>query len=115
MEPVLSITTRTLLGTHIVELKGELDTSTARGVSDVLVEVAGSTVVVDMSQLTYLDSAGISAIVTARSRIQEEGRGDLVVSRPSGNAHRALEIASLSSWIVAWNPEWDGWRSDWDE
>jgi anti-sigma B factor antagonist len=115
MEPEFSITTRTLLGTHIVELNGELDAATANGVADALVEVAGSTVVVDMSELTFLDSTGISAIVKARNRIQKEGRGDLVVSRPSRIVHQALEIVGLSSWIVAWSSDWDGWRSDGNE
>jgi len=107
MEPEFSITTRNLPGIHIVALKGELDTATVDGVAKTLIEIAGSTVVLDMSDLTFLDCSGIAAIVTARNRILKDGQGGLVVTRPSRIVHRALEIVGLSSWIVAWNPEWD--------
>ena len=55
-------------------LHGELDIVSAYDLALALVEVAGSTVVVDLSDLTFMDSTGISALVMARKRILDDGR-----------------------------------------
>ena len=70
-------------------------------------EAAGSTVIVDLSDLTFIDSSGISALVVARNRILADGRGQLVLTRPGGIVRTALEIVRLSTWIVEWSPDWD--------
>jgi anti-anti-sigma factor len=105
--PEFSVTVRGLSGVHIVALHGELDVVSADGLADALVEEAGSTLVVDLSDLTFIDSTGIGALVTARNRILADGQGQLVLSRPGGIVRRALEIVGLSAWIVEWSPDWD--------
>lgn len=105
--PEFSISTRILPDVHIVALQGELDIASADGVADAIVEVDGSTVVVDLSGLTFMDSTGISALVVARRRILAEGQGQLVVTRPSNIVRTALEIVGLSGWIVEWSTDWD--------
>ena len=107
MSPQFSVTSRDLPGLHIVALHGELDIVSAGGLADALVEVAGSTLVVDLSDLTFTDSTGIGALVVARNRIVEDGRNQLVLSRPGGIVRRALESVGLSAWIVEWSPDWD--------
>jgi hypothetical protein len=42
---------------HIVALRGELDREAAVGLSTWLVEIAGSPVVVDLSELSFMDSS----------------------------------------------------------
>ena len=73
---------------------------------EALVEVAGSTVVVDLSDLTFMDSTGIGAVVVARNRVLSKGRGQLVVTRPTAIVRRALEIVGFDAWIVDWSPDW---------
>lgn len=102
-----SITTRELPNVHIVALHGELDIVSAYELALALVEVAGSTVVVDLSDLTFMDSTGITALVMARKRILADGRGELVLTRPAGIVGKALEIVGLNAWIVDWSREWD--------
>ena len=92
---------------HVVALHGELDIVSAGGLADALVEVAGSTVVVDLSGLTFMDCSGIDALVAAKNRILANGLGQLVVTRPSAIVRRALEIVGLGGWIMAWSPDWD--------
>jgi anti-anti-sigma factor len=104
--PEFSITDRDLRGVHIVALHGELDIESADGLADALVDIAGSTVVVDLSDLTFMDSTGIGALVVARNRILADGQSQLVVTRPTGIVRKALEIVGLSSWIVEWSPDW---------
>ncbi len=107
MLPEFSITTRSLPSVHVVALHGELDIASADGVADAIVGVAGSTVVVDLSDLTFMDSTGIGALAVARRRILSEGQGQLVVTRPSEIVRKALEIVGLSAWIVEWSADWD--------
>jgi anti-anti-sigma factor len=91
---------------HVVALRDELDIVSAGGLADALVKVAGSTVVVDLSGLTFMDCSDIDALVTAKTRILANGLGQLVVTRPSAIVRRALEIVGLGGWIMAWSPDW---------
>lgn len=107
MSPEFSFTARDLPDVHVVALYGELDIVSAYGLALALVEVAGSTVVVDLSGLTFMDSSGISALVMAKNRIQADGRGQLLLTEARGIVREALEIVGLGSWIVDWSPDWD--------
>lgn len=108
MVPAFSITVRDLpdLDVHVVELSGELDIVSADFLTDVLADVAGSTVVVDLSDLTFIDCRGISALVRARGRIVASKLGEVVLTKPSGIVRKALGIVGLSEWIVEWSPDW---------
>jgi anti-anti-sigma factor len=105
--PELRITTRNIPDIHIVALHGELDIASVDGLTDALVEIAGSTVVVDLSGLTFMDSTGIGALVVAKNRVLSKGLGQLVVTRPTAIVREAMEIVGLGAWIVEWSPEWD--------
>jgi anti-sigma B factor antagonist len=105
--PEFSFTVRDLPDLHVVALHGELDIASADDLAHSLVELAGSTVVVDLSDLTFMDSSGIGALVRARNRIKANGQGDLVLTRPGAIVGRALEIVGLSAWILEWAPDWD--------
>jgi anti-sigma B factor antagonist len=105
--PEFSITVRNLRDLHLVTLHGELDVASADGLANSLVELAGSTVVVDLSDLMFMDSTGIGALVRARNRIRADGLGELVLTRPGAIVHRALEIVGLDAWIIDWSTDWD--------
>ena len=106
MLPEFSITVRNLPDTHVVMLHGELDVLSADGLENSLVELAGSTLVADLSDLVFMDSSGMGALVRARNRIKADGLGDLVLTRPSPIVQKALEIVGLSASIVDWSPDW---------
>jgi anti-sigma B factor antagonist len=92
-------------GVHLVTLKGELDMATAEGLAAWLVTVSGSAVVVDLSNLTFMDSSGISALVMARNRMIQDGN-DLILTRPQPMVQRALEVVGLAGWLAPWDPGW---------
>jgi anti-sigma B factor antagonist len=106
--PEFSITIRDLpdLDIHLVELSGELDIVSADFLTDVLVDVAGSTVVVDLSGLTFMDGRGVAALIAARKRIAAKGVGSIVLTEPRRMVRRPLEILGLGDWIVERSPEW---------
>jgi stage II sporulation protein AA (anti-sigma F factor antagonist) len=104
--PEFSLTARHVPDVHLVALHGELDIVSADWLTDALVEVAGSTVVVDLSDLTFMDCSGIDALVAAKNRIVAQGLGQLVLARPGALARRALDVLGLGALIVEWSPDW---------
>ena len=92
-------------GGRVIALSGELDACTCRGLTESLIGPPGSLIVIDLGELTFMDSSGIGAIQAARRRAIEDG-GNLVVCRPSPMVYRVLEITGLDMWVTDWNPEW---------
>lgn len=90
----LQITTRTVDGVHYVALDGELDLTDAKRVERTLVEVAGSTVVLDIGGLRFVDAAGLGAIVAARALVLAEGN-HLVVRGAQPQLRRVFRLAGL--------------------
>jgi anti-sigma B factor antagonist len=106
--PEFSVTIRNLpdLDMHVVELSGELDIVSAGFLTDLLVDVAGSTVVVDLSGLTFMDCSGVAALIAARDRIAANGLGSIVLTEPRRMVRKPLEILGLGDWIVERSPDW---------
>jgi anti-anti-sigma factor len=68
-----------------VELRGELDLSTVGQVQNELNRVeaeAPELLVLDLSQLTFLDSTGLRCVVRADERAREGGRRLVIVKGP---------------------------------
>jgi anti-sigma B factor antagonist len=103
-----SITIRNLpdLDIHVVELSGELDIVSADFLTEALVDVAGSTVVVDLSGLTFMDGRGVAALIAAGDRIAAKGLGSIVLTEPQRMVRKPLEILGLGDWIVERSPDW---------
>jgi anti-anti-sigma factor len=99
------VTSHDFDGGRLFALRGELDASTCQGLAERLIGLPGSLVVVDLCQLTFIDSSGVGAIHAARQMAISDG-GTLVVSRPTPIVHRVLEITGLDVWIVDWDPAW---------
>jgi anti-sigma B factor antagonist len=81
-------------GTRIVRLTGELDLVSADAVRSAVVHAGGPTVVVDLSGLEFIDSSGLSALLTARRQLTSTGHR-LVLSGAKGAARRAFEVSGL--------------------
>ena len=84
---------------HVVSLYGQLDLANADQVRDALIGVAGSTVVVDLSGLHFLDSSGIAALLSARGEITQAGH-DFELRGAQGIVRRVLELTGLAFLLV---------------
>jgi anti-sigma B factor antagonist len=83
--------------TMVYRLRGSLDLATAPSLRAALLDAAGEgphEIIVDLSQLEFLDSTGLGALIGAHRRAMENGaRVRLIVS--DGPIQRLLTITGL--------------------
>lgn len=83
---------------HEVRLMGELDMATAGDLRDELLRLAADgakLVTVDMSDLSFIDSTGLSVLISALKRLRQQG-GDMTLKSPGPSARKVLEITGLT-------------------
>ena len=75
MDDALAITVRRERGYVIVAVAGEIDISTVTGLRERLFELAacGQSLIVDLDRITFIDSAGLGALVGAARRTAAHG------------------------------------------
>ncbi len=84
-------------GSSVLIASGELDLVAAPIVRESIATLEGR-VILDLSEVTFLDSTTIGVLVGQRNRLVKDG-GDLVVRGPANLVRRTLEIVGLSDWI----------------
>jgi len=81
-----------------VVLTGELDLTTSQRLREALLSIANSgehRVVVDLGNVTFMDSTGLSALVAARKRFGVIN-GEIILRSPAPNVLKVLEISGLT-------------------
>jgi len=100
VEPWLSIETRRDVdGCLVIRLIGELDMSTA---SDVAAELSAilrsdgpADIIVDLGELTFMDAAGVTALLDAHQRAAATGR-TLRAREPHGEVDTVLRVTGTA-------------------
>jgi len=78
---------------------GEIDIHTCADLEDTLVRLvdAGvSKITLDLSEVAFIDSSGLRALVVGHKALEERG-GSLIVANPSAMTARLLEVTGLST------------------
>lgn len=81
-----------------VVLVGEVDLVTAPRVREALIAIANSgetKVVVDMTNVTFMDSVGLSALVGPLKRFRTKN-GQIVLRSPTPSVRKVFEITGLT-------------------
>jgi anti-sigma B factor antagonist len=97
----LKIARESLPEAEIVRVGGELDILSSPALRELLTEVTRSErpLVLDVAQLSFMDSTGLSVVVAALKRLRERGQ-DLVLCAPQQPVQRTLEICGLDRIIA---------------
>jgi anti-anti-sigma factor len=84
-------------GITVVHCRGEIDLDSRYRLASCLRGLAGK-VEVDLSGVTFLDSSGISTLVTAHNALLDAG-GKLRLCNPQHNVRAVLDMVGLSDWV----------------
>jgi anti-sigma B factor antagonist len=98
----LSINRRDEAGGVVLALSGELDVVSAPELALCLNELLAESherVVLDLSELAFVDSAGISVLIKARQDAESNGP-TLVLARPTEQVHRVFALVGLAGWLT---------------
>ena len=84
----------------VVELAGEHDLSTVGGLKDELAAIfaQGTTIVIDLSSVTFMDSSVLRELIVAQRRADSDDGEDLAIVAPAGRfAARLIALAGAGS------------------
>jgi stage II sporulation protein AA (anti-sigma F factor antagonist) len=99
---LLDVSVSWVEGIPTMALTGEVDMASVPIVHERLGEIAEKVrgdLVVDLGLVTFLDSAGLSFLVTAHQQLESQG-GRLVVFAPTPQVRRLFDLSALSSYLV---------------
>jgi anti-sigma B factor antagonist len=102
MSELLSITRSNEDGAVVLALSGELDVITAPDLAqelDALAAEACPRVLLELSGLSFVDSAGVSVLVKARHTAEATGRR-LILRNPTEQVHQVFSVLGLASWLA---------------
>jgi anti-sigma B factor antagonist len=84
-------------GSCVLQVCGDLDIAVSAELSrelELLLEVGGERVAIDLSGVAFMDSSALSALVHAHTRAKERGQ-ELMLLRPSPACEKVLNITGL--------------------
>src|SRR6476469_9605773 len=108
MSSPLHVTQRFTSGVVILELHGRVvledGDQALRDAADSAIGAGRMAVLVDLHDVSYIDSAGIGAVVEVYLRLTQRG-GQCKLLRPSPHVQRVLDITRLSTVIETFSDE----------
>ncbi|MFQ5436663.1 MAG: STAS domain-containing protein [Anaerolineae bacterium] len=94
----LSITVESMKRVDLLRVSGRVDSSNASDLDGNLKELTGNgrhNIVLELSQVDYMSSAGLRALVSANKVCQRNG-GDVRIASPSERVAEVLDLAGLN-------------------
>jgi anti-anti-sigma factor len=91
----------------VLRARGELDVATAPKLGsavDAAIKGGARDVLLELHEVTFLDSSGIREIVRGRKELEEQG-GRLMVEGASGAVQQVLEVSGLLDALSRPDPE----------
>ena len=81
----------------VIHVRGEISLATAGRLRDVIEPHMGpnQTIILDLSEVVFMDSAVLQVLVQARGRLTQNG-GSLILRNPSSAAHRVLTVSGAN-------------------
>jgi len=95
----MEITTKKFKSCDMVVVKGRVDSSTAPQLTEALEGITGDgrfKIVLDMSALEYMSSAGFRALLSGQRVCKRYNRGEIVLAVVPERVKEALELAGFT-------------------
>ena len=82
-------------GIEIARLEGELDMASADVLAAIAAEESDKGLLLDLSELAFLDPAGVRALLSASALARRTGRRLAIVCPPGSAAYRTLRLTGM--------------------
>lgn len=95
----MEITTQEFKHCDLIKVKGRVDSATAPQLAQALEAASGAgkyKLVVNMSELEYMSSAGFRALLAAQRESKKFNRGEVVLAGVPERIREALELAGFT-------------------
>ena len=95
----MEITTKQFKNCDMVSVKGRIDSSTAPQLTEALEGITGGgryKIVLDMTGLEYMSSAGFRALLSSQRVCKRYNRGEIVLAVVPERVQEALELAGFT-------------------
>jgi anti-sigma B factor antagonist len=101
MEPSFRTRAESCGDALVVHVDGDLDLTTAERLRHDMSQLVGDgpELVLDLTDVSFMDSEGISALLATRSAVLEHG-GSLAIRNLSSTVRRALEVTGLAGLLI---------------
>ena len=96
----MEVTTQQFKHCDLVTVNGHVDSATAPKLAaalDTIVNDGRFKIVVDMTELEYMSSAGFRTLISAQRNCKRYNRGEVVFAGVPANIHSALELAGFTT------------------
>jgi anti-sigma B factor antagonist len=96
----MEITTQQFKHCDLLIVKGRVDSATAPKLAetlDAVIEEGRFKIVIDMTGIEYMSSAGFRALISAQRNCKRYNRGEVVFASVPANIYAALELAGFTS------------------
>lgn len=103
----MEVTTQKFPHCEQLSIKGRVDSTEAPRLEQALKGVIGRGVyklVIDMSQLEYMSSAGFRALAEAQRQMMHHQRGEVVLTQVPGNVLEALSLVGFTEHFKILDP-----------
>ncbi|GAA3728496.1 anti-sigma B factor antagonist [Spinactinospora alkalitolerans] len=93
----LGLSTRVENHSVIVQVEGELDIATAADLQEhvlTAIDAHGPWLILDLSNLDFMDSSGLNAVINAYRAVKEHG-GSLAIAAPNERVTKVVRLVGL--------------------
>jgi anti-sigma B factor antagonist len=98
----MEITTRGYEPVELITIKGRVDSIEAAGLANALKAAhqrGRHTIIVDMSQVEYMSSAGFRALGDAQRNLKRQQSGEVILAQVPDHIREALELVGFTEYF----------------
>lgn len=104
----MEVTTKELRRCDLIVVKGRIDTATVKTLSDALAEIKDAgryRIVLNMKDVTYISSAGLSELIDTQNTCRHLKRGELILAEVPPRIREVLNLAGLTPLFTIYDTE----------
>lgn len=104
----MEVTTKELRRCDLVVVKGRIDTSTVKTLSDALAEIKDAgryRIILNMRDVTYISSAGLSELIDTQNTCRHLKRGELILAEVPPRIREVFNLAGLTPLFTMYDTE----------